>query len=134
MMSALVALAADYARQSAKRGMQVALLLLVALAFALWALAYAMDALWTQLALIHGPIGASLILAGGLAIVALLIAFAAWLMHRRRRPSAQTYDSAVTLGVPVALGLAARKMPLAALTLGAVAIAGVLLTGLAKRN
>ena len=133
LLPAVTALVADQAKQRARRMAAVAVLCVAAALSLIGAIGYGLHALQLQLADDVGPIYASLIVAGGMALIGLILLGIAMVVKQRRiQPTMR--DNAMSVGVPVALGLAARRMPLVTLAIGAVALAGILLGAFSKRD
>lgn len=126
MFGGLTTLLASEIGGVVRRNLTVYGLLIAALVVMVAAIAYALGALHTWLALSHGPIAASLWIAGGLALVALVLVVSAMIVKRRRRPGPPIAAAALA-ATPVAASLLGSRKGWRIVLAGAVAVLGVAL-------
>ncbi|MCA0404552.1 MAG: hypothetical protein LCH39_00160 [Proteobacteria bacterium] len=125
MIGSLATLAGLELRDVARRNLRAVGLLAGAAVFGIGGAAYGLSALGRHLSMLYGPMEADILIGAGLLIVALLLAFAAWLV-RRQPKSRQTRTAMALAAAPVALSLGRRLAPSLIKVAPLMLIAGVL--------
>lgn len=87
---------------------------------------YALNALHTVLELRHGPVAASLWIAGGLLVVSLFFVGLALIVKNRRRPP-RPYATAAMAAAPVAAKLVGSRLSWRTALIGGVVVLGAVL-------
>lgn len=124
MFGGLTALLASEVSGVVRRNLTVYGLLAVAAGVMIAAIGYALAALHTWLALNYGPIAASLWIAAGLFVLAMILALSAMIVKRRRRQGPPLAAAALA-ATPVAASLLGSRKGWRIVLAGAVAVLGV---------
>ena len=126
MLGGLGAFIASEVSAAVRRNVIVYGLFCLALLLLLCACGYALSALHTVLALQYGSVAASLWIAGGLLLAALLAVGGALFVKNRRRP-ARPYATAALATAPVAAKLLGSRLNWRTALVGGVVVLGALL-------
>lgn len=126
MFGGLGAFIASEISGAVRRNLVVYGLLGLSVLLVLCAGGYALDALHTVLELRHGPVAASLWIAGGLACTGLLAALVALIVKSRRRPP-RPYAAAALASAPIAAKLLGSRLSWRVVLLGGVVVLGAVL-------
>ncbi len=125
-MNGVASLMTAQMRAAFRRHLTIIALVAVAIGFAVFAINYAVLALQMWLIGVYGSaIEADLTIAGGLAIVGISFALAAY-VKRRAKPPSNSLPIAIALAAPVAAKLAPRLLNAKLLGAAAVLIGGII--------
>jgi hypothetical protein len=127
MFGGLIALATAEISSVVKRNLTVAALFLAAGLLVLFAAGYALAALHAHLALLYGPVFASLTIAGGLFLLALVMLGIALYIRRSPRPGPSPTTAAFAAAPVAAQFMRSGKMPWKAGIVAGVVVLGILL-------
>jgi hypothetical protein len=126
MLKGLSLLAASEAGAAVRRNLRWAALILAASLVAIGAIVFGLIALHSWLLMSLSPVEASLVIAAGLGIVALVLLIAAVWVRRSRRSASPLAATALVMA-PTAMRLAARRLEPAAIGVAAVIAIGAII-------